>query len=71
MTISVNKNAPPDNRSYRVDFGLYESLAPGHQPQVDLPTAIAELRDGSSTMGFNDPDFRASKYMRLAGPEGS
>ena len=65
VSISINKNAPPDNRSYRVDFGLYESLAPRHQPQVDLLTAIGELRDGLGTMGFKDPDFRASKYMRL------
>jgi nucleoside-diphosphate-sugar epimerase len=65
VSISINKNAPPDNRSYRVDFGLYERLAPRHQPQVDLLSAIAELRDGLGTMGFKDPDFRASKYMRL------
>ena len=65
MTVSVNKNAPPDNRSYRVDFALYEKLAPKHQPQVDLLTAIAELREGLEGMGFSDPDFRSSKYMRL------
>ena len=65
VSISINKNAPPDNRSYRVDFALYENLAPRHQPQVDLLTAIRELRDGLGTMGFKDPDFRASKYMRL------
>ena len=65
VSISVNKNAPPDNRSYRVDFSLYERLAPKHQPQVDLLTAIAELKEGLEGMGFNDPDFRSSKYMRL------
>ena len=65
VSISINKDAPPDNRSYRVDFALYERLAPNHQPQVDLLTAISELRDGLGTMGFKDPDFRASKYMRL------
>jgi hypothetical protein len=65
VTISINKNAPPDNRSYRVDFGLFETLAPRHQPQVDLMGAIRELRDGLGTMGFKDPDFRASKFMRL------
>jgi nucleoside-diphosphate-sugar epimerase len=65
VAISVNKNAPPDNRSYRVDFGLYESLAPSHQPQLDLLTTVAELQEGLSTMGFKDPNFRASKFMRL------
>jgi nucleoside-diphosphate-sugar epimerase len=63
--ISINKNAPPDNRSYRVDFGLYERLAPKHQPQVDLHTAIRELKTGLEAMGFDDPNFRSSKYMRL------
>ncbi|MFO1305213.1 MAG: SDR family oxidoreductase [Burkholderiales bacterium] len=65
VTISVNKNAPPDNRSYRVDFALYERLAPSHQPQVDLLSAVAELQEGLGTMGFKDANFRASKFMRL------
>jgi nucleoside-diphosphate-sugar epimerase len=65
VSVSVNKNAPPDNRSYRVDFSLYERLAPEHQPRVDLLTAIAELREGLGAMGFNDPNFRNSNYMRL------
>jgi nucleoside-diphosphate-sugar epimerase len=63
--ISINKHAPPDNRSYRVDFGLYETLAPMHQPQVDLLTTIRELEAGLESMGFSDPDFRGSMYMRL------
>jgi hypothetical protein len=65
VTISVNKNAPPDSRSYRVDFALYESLAPSHQPQIDLLTTVAELQEGLGTMGFRDPNFRASSFMRL------
>jgi nucleoside-diphosphate-sugar epimerase len=32
VSISINKNAPPDNRSYRVDFSLFEKLAPEYQP---------------------------------------
>lgn len=65
VSISINKNAPPDSRSYRVDFSLYERLAPKHQPQVDLLTAIVELKEGLEAMGFNNPDFRSSEYMRL------
>lgn len=65
VSVSINKNAPPDNRSYRVDFGLYEKLAPMHQPQVDLLTTIRELKAALEAMGFNDPQFRGSKYMRL------
>ncbi|MBW8831851.1 MAG: SDR family oxidoreductase [Burkholderiales bacterium] len=65
VEISINQNAPPDSRSYRVDFSLFESMAPKHQPQVDLMSAITELRDGLATMGFKDAGFRSSKYMRL------
>lgn len=65
VTVSINKNAQPDKRSYRVDFGLFEKLAPDYQPQVDLLTAIRELKDGLEAMGFKDANFRSSKYMRL------
>jgi nucleoside-diphosphate-sugar epimerase len=65
VTVAINTAAPQDSRSYRVDFGLYESLAPDHQPAVDLLTTIRELRAALEAMGFHDPNFRNSKYMRL------
>lgn len=65
ITISINKHAPQDNRSYRVDFGLFEKLAPEHQPQMDLLDAINELRDNLVAMKFNDIEFRSSRFMRL------
>jgi len=65
VTFSINDAAAPDPRSYRVDFALYERLAPQHQPRVDLPSAIRELRSGLESMGFDDPQFRTSRYMRL------
>jgi nucleoside-diphosphate-sugar epimerase len=63
--VTINKDAPPDKRSYRVDFSLYHSLAPRHQPQVSLDQAIMEVRAGLETMRFSDPNFRASQFMRL------
>jgi nucleoside-diphosphate-sugar epimerase len=63
--VSINLAAPPDKRSYRVDFSRYRELAPGYVPQVTLPQAIAELRDGLSRMGFADRDFRNSQHIRL------
>jgi nucleoside-diphosphate-sugar epimerase len=65
IEVSINKNAEPDNRSYRVDFSLFKRLAPNHQPKVDLLYAIEELRDGLQAMGFIDKDFRNSQFMRL------
>ncbi len=65
VEISINKDAPPDRRSYRVDFGLYRRLAPQHLPQMDLRQTIADLKIGLERMGFADADFRNSSLMRL------
>jgi hypothetical protein len=65
VTVSINKDAMPDNRSYRVNFDLFKRLAPGFQPEVDLFTSIKELKYGLEEMEFKDPDFRNSNYMRL------
>jgi nucleoside-diphosphate-sugar epimerase len=65
IDVSINKNAQPDKRSYKVDFSLFKSLAPDHQPRVDLRTTIYELKDGLEKMRFDDPEFRNSKFMRL------
>jgi nucleoside-diphosphate-sugar epimerase len=64
-TVSVNADAPPDKRSYRVDFSLFRSLAPDHQPQVDLEGAVSGLRDGLRRMNFQDASFRDSQFIRL------
>jgi nucleoside-diphosphate-sugar epimerase len=64
-TVSINTNAPPDKRSYRVDFSLYKQIAPNHQPQVTLHESVALLKDGLERMAFQNADFRTSTYMRL------
>ena len=63
--VSINANAPPDKRSYRVDFALWRDLAPDHQPKVSLESSIAGLRDGLQAIGFADTDFRNSRLIRL------
>jgi len=63
--VSINDAAPPDKRSYRVDFSLFQSLAPAHQPQADLAGTIDALRNGLTAMHFHDQDFRNSSFMRL------
>ena len=63
--VSINTDAPPDKRSYKVDFALFRNLAPNHVPQVTLAQSIERLRDGLVGMGFADKDFRNSQYMRL------
>ncbi len=63
--VSINKEAPPDKRSYRVDFSLFRSLAPRHVPAKGLLETVQDLRHGLEAMHFNTPDFRDSSFMRL------
>ncbi|RYE69003.1 MAG: SDR family oxidoreductase [Rhizobiaceae bacterium] len=63
--VSINLDAPADSRSYQVDFSLYRSLAPEHQPQVNLQQSIQNLIAGLRRMKFSDADFRSSNLIRL------
>jgi len=65
VQLSINKDAQPDKRSYRVNFDLFKKLAPNHQPQNDLSATIKELEAGLENMNFNNENFRDSKFMRL------
>ena len=64
-SLTVNKNAPPDRRSYQVDFSLFRSLAPDHQPQATLAATIRRLLDGLDAMEFADSNFRQGRHVRL------
>lgn len=63
--VDINKNAPPDKRSYRVNFDLFRSLAPNHQPRVMLSDAVADIFNGLSAFRFNDANYRSSDLIRL------
>jgi nucleoside-diphosphate-sugar epimerase len=63
--VSINAEAPPDRRSYKVDFGLFKKLAPSSVPTVTLEQSIGRLVEGLRRMNFADRSFRASPYMRL------
>lgn len=65
VKVSINQNAEPDKRSYRVNFDLFESLAPNHQPQYDLNNSIIGLIEGLESIKFKDQDFRKSQLIRL------
>lgn len=54
-----------DKRSYKVDFSLFEKLAPDHIPQVPVQESIRNLYEGMRTIGFDDSDFRNSNLIRL------
>ena len=68
--VSINSNAKSDERSYRVDFGLFKNLAPNHQPVISIEQSIQEIKLGLENMQFVDSNFHSSHYMRLKVLEG-
>lgn len=65
--LQLSPDAQPDRRSYRVDFGLFETLAPEHQPQVGVEETIHELVHALRAIGFQDTEFRRNpSYVRLS-----
>jgi nucleoside-diphosphate-sugar epimerase len=65
VEVSINLNAQPDRRSYRVSYDRYKELAPDFQPLSDLKSTIQEIIEGLQSAGFKDPNYRESQYMRL------
>lgn len=65
VQVTLNKDAVPDKRSYRVNFALFRRLAPNHQPRISLQTAVRELCEGLKAMNFCDTNYRESQYMRI------
>jgi nucleoside-diphosphate-sugar epimerase len=63
--VTVNPDAPPDKRSYKVNFDLFKTLAPNHQPVFQLKPTIRILVENLTEMSFNDANFRKSSLMRL------
>lgn len=65
VEVSINVNAQPDKRSYKVSFDLYKKLAPAHQPKMSLTNAVEDLKNGLLGIGFSDANFRQSDLIRL------
>lgn len=65
VDVSINKDAQPDKRSYRVNFDKFSKMAQGFLPMVDLQSAVKDLRDGLMAMQFRDQEFRTGELIRL------
>ena len=65
IKINLNIDAPPDKRSYKVDFSSFQKLAPDYQPIMSLEDAVKELIVGIRRMGIKQKDYRNSYLMRL------
>lgn len=65
IELSINTDAPPDKRSYRVNFDLFTSLAKGFTPEFDINQTIVQLKEGLDSIDFDNAEFRTSPLMRL------
>jgi len=65
VKVQINENAEPDKRSYRVNYDLFEQLAPADQPQFSLTDTVEDLVRGLQDLRFDDADFRKGELMRL------
>ncbi len=64
--VEINSNAEPDKRSYKVDFSLFNSLAPEkYLPQESISSTIQRIKKSLEEMNFSDLKFRESELMRL------
>ena len=48
--VSINKDAQPDKRSYKVSFDKFEKMAAGHTPVYDLEQSIKDLVTGLKSL---------------------
>jgi nucleoside-diphosphate-sugar epimerase len=65
VRVNLNRDALPDQRSYRVSFELFRKLAPQHQPIGTLKSSIRELKTVLEHAHFADRKVRKSNLMRL------
>lgn len=65
VEISINESAPPDRRSYQVDFSLFNRIAPCYQPEITLEFAVEDLIRGLSSVHLDVENFRDSNLIRL------
>lgn len=65
INIQVNSDALPDNRSYKVDFSLFNNLAINYLPIKSIRDSIKELAANMEMIDFKDKNFRNSDFIRL------
>lgn len=64
-SISIGESSISDKRSYKVDFSLYEELAPDFLPMISINQSILRLKNGLLKMNFYNRNFRNSLFIRL------
>jgi len=65
IDVSINQDAEPDKRSYKVDFSAFKSICGEFYPIVTIEESVEGLVRGLEKMAFNDAEFRDSNLIRL------
>lgn len=63
--VEINHDAPPDKRSYKVDFSLYKSISGSFYPSKTIENTIEELIKMTSTIDLQNQDVRSTDLIRL------
>ena len=63
--IYINKNNPPDKRSYKVDFKLYKKIAKNYLPKKNLNDSVKEMIKFVKKSKYSNKNFRNSSFIRL------
>jgi nucleoside-diphosphate-sugar epimerase len=64
-SVEVAGQSYSDPRSYRVDFGRFESTFSAHRPQWDARSGAAELVAAYREVGLTAEEFDGPRYTRL------
>lgn len=63
--IEYAKDASPDLRNYRADFGKIARTLPGFKPQWDAPAGARQLLESYRSVGLKVEDFEGPRYKRI------
>ena len=64
-TVETNQEASSDSRSYKVDFSLFERIAPGFQPEITLESAVKGLKEGLERLNYKQYPEISKHLVRL------
>jgi nucleoside-diphosphate-sugar epimerase len=64
-SIEFAKDAGPDKRCYRADFGRITKVLPAFQPQWDARRGARELYEAYKKVGLRADEFEGARYKRI------
>jgi hypothetical protein len=65
VEVEINVNASPDNRSYKVDFSKFASLAEGYLPEQNLQSTITEMVEMFDYYQYSHYNKNLAQFVRL------